>query len=102
MVEERYSERGFPTIRVECKYDYDVLTVWRVYHNCEIRKKYDPLVGEISVVEQFGTNFCFVYQKTINLWVVSARDCKINCFYNIEPDGSISVLMYSNEDIVYP
>ena len=51
MVEERYSERGFPTIRVECKYDYDVLTVWRVYHNCEIRKKYDPLVGDISIAK---------------------------------------------------
>ena len=43
-----------------------------------------------------------VYQKTINLWVVAARDCKINCFYNIESDGSILVLMYSNEDIKYP
>lgn len=49
LVEERYSERGFPTIRVECKYDYDVLTIWRVYHNFEVRKKYDPLVGDISV-----------------------------------------------------
>jgi hypothetical protein len=36
------------------------------------------------------------------MWVVAARDCKINCFYNVEEDGSILVLMYSNEDIVYP
>lgn len=51
MVEERYSERGFPTIRVECKYDYDVLTIWRVYHNFDVRKKYDPLVGDINVAK---------------------------------------------------
>ena len=36
------------------------------------------------------------------MWVVAARDCKINCFYNVESDGSILVLMYSNEDIEYP
>ena len=36
------------------------------------------------------------------MWVVAARDCKINCFYNVESDGSILVLMYSNEEIEFP
>ena len=76
-------------IRAQQEYNFDPLTVMRAYGDPDNRKRYDPLVSEILMVKQYGTNLSLFYERTYRILVVCPRDVLMYSFFNIEPDGSI-------------
>ena len=89
-------------IRAQHTYDYDPLTVMRAYGDPDNRKRYDPLVSDIRMAKQYGTNLSLFYEKTYRIVVVCPRDILMYSFFNIEKDGSILQVMWSCEDVEYP
>ena len=98
VVEERISSRGLPSIRVQCDYEFDALTVWRAYCDPQNRKDYDPLVSEVVLTKHYGVNLYNFYQRTHKILMVAPREFNLYMFINIEEDGSILMILFTNED----
>ena len=65
--------------------------------NIENRYKYDPNIEKVEILEQIGANFLFSYQKLHRVLTVAARDVYQYIYYNINPDGSIILVLYDDE-----
>jgi hypothetical protein len=98
LCEQRDSEGGIPMVRISVSYEYPAIVAWRANVSGENRPKYDSNIAEVSLIEQLGTNFMQVYQRTRRIATVAPRDVYQHAFSNHYPNGMIRTVLYDNPD----
>lgn len=53
------------------------------------------------LTKQYGVGLYNLYQKTHRILMVASREFNIYLFSNVEEDGSILILLFSNSDIPF-
>jgi hypothetical protein len=94
IVEQAVSKNGFQMIRAESFSDYDPITTFRAWSNTECRLIYEKNVERVEVLDYYGPNLLYGYQKTHRILTVSSRDIYQMIFWEIDPDGSIFMVIY--------
>ena len=97
MVEEKISERGFPSIRVTVEYDHDILTLVRASGHGPTRVACDLLIQEVYNVKQYGVNLVSFYQRNIKVFPVAERDLYAFSFVVPVNQNHVHQVVWSNE-----
>ena len=98
------SEAGFMTMKAYGHINHNVLDIWRCIQYNPWRPEWDANCAEIFWIEKMGVAAYTMYNRSKKVMVVSGRDFIMDVLTFQEPDGTILLIISSNEEqtLSYP
>ena len=82
IIHQKTGSTGLTCIKAEGTLEYDLETIFKVIGNDAYRYIYDATMEQSVILEKFGAQSYFAYQKTRKIAIVSSRDFIISLHHN--------------------